>query len=206
MLLRVREIELSYGVALVVFANTLPESAPATESFKEVEVSVPAALPSIIITDPGAPTYKLPRSSGLAIKLQVSRNGEFKKPKDMLETVLFVRRALPSAYLEELAYAHGMARPGFESDASKSPRIWELDLSQYLYKIWGLDDRKTRLGRQMACINWGEFSLQALYTEVANDLPEDQEFDVRKDIPEDYEIYAVRSLAYRLLYICSQTK
>jgi hypothetical protein len=199
-------MKLSFGVAIVIFLTILPESAPATESFKEVEVSVPAAPPSIIIIGPGAPTYKPPRSSGLAIKLQVSRNGGFRKPKDILETVLFVRRTLPPAYLEELAYAHGWARPGFESDAAKSPRIWELDLSQYLYKIWGLGDRKTRLGRQMACINWGEFSLQALYTEVANDLPEDQEFEVRKDIPEDYEIYAARSLAHRLLYICSQTK
>lgn len=199
-------MKLSVGGILAFLLATLHGPALATEVFKEVEVSVPAAPPWITIVGPGAPIYKPPRSSGLVIKLQVDQNGKFRKPKDIFQAVQFVRRALPPAYFEELAYANGRERPGFKSDPLKAPPVWKLDLSQFLYKIWDLGDSKTKLGRQFACINWGEFSLQAFYTEVTNELPEARGLEVRRDIPDDYEIYAASSLAHRLLHICSQTK
>jgi hypothetical protein len=180
------------------------QPAAAKERYREVEVAVPAAPPAITITGPGAPVLKPRRSSGLVVKLQVAAGGEFRRPKDILEAVQFVRRALPPAYLDELAYAHGVARPGFRSDRSKSPRLWELDLTIHLYQIWKLGDRKSKLGRQVGCINWGEFSFQALYGGVVNALREEEELEIRRDLPDDYDAYSGLTLANRLLHICSQ--
>ncbi len=199
-------MKVSIRFLLVLALLGLNSVATAAKDGKEIEVSVPAAPSSIIITGPGTPPAQTPQDPNLTIRLQVGKNGEFIKPKDILEAVKFIREALPSAHLDALALSHGWERPGSKRNPAKDPRTWRLALSSYLFKTWRLGDRKTRLGRQMACISWGEYSYDAIYMSVVNEEIMDHELKVRNDTPEGYDVYAAGALANRLLNNCSSVK
>ena len=145
-----------------------------------------------------------PTPSGLSIQLELGPDGTYRRPRNVEEMVEVLYDNLPPEFIEDLSYELGFV-PAGRGLRRVNTLSKQVALSAFLYKIWGLGDLNTNLGRQINCMSPGEGSISPLYyAVVAKKYFKNRYYEERPDLPSGFDSLEPLRHAMLLVRACSK--